>query len=121
MEADYICEVIYNGGLPRDSYLNSLPVVKFLERAGGIRLNRNVTFLVGENGTGKSTLLEAIAVAYGFNPEGGSRNFCFTTNDTHSVLWEHITLAKRRFPKETFFFYAILLRQKAPRWTASRP
>ena len=106
MEADYICEVIYNGGLPRDSYLNSLPVVKFLERSGGIRLNRNVTFLVGENGTGKSTLLEAIAIAYGFNPEGGSRNFCFTTNDTHSALWEHITLAKRRFPKDGFFLRA---------------
>ncbi|WP_425481541.1 hypothetical protein [Alkalibaculum sporogenes] len=25
-----------------------------------------------ENGTGKSTILEAIAVKYGFNPEGGS-------------------------------------------------
>jgi predicted ATPase len=38
-----------------------------------------VTFLVGENGSGKSTLIEAIAVAAGFNAEGGSRNFRFTT------------------------------------------
>jgi len=38
-------------------------------------LHPNVTFLIGENGTRKSTLLEAIAVEYGFNPEGGSKNF----------------------------------------------
>jgi len=38
---------------------------------GGIRLSKNVTFLVGENGVGKSTLVEGIAVAMGFNPEGG--------------------------------------------------
>jgi predicted ATPase len=38
-----------------------------------------VTFLVGENGSGKSTLIEAIAVAVGFNAEGGSRDFHFST------------------------------------------
>lgn len=30
-----------------------------------------VTYIVGENGMGKSTLMESIAVAWGFNPEGG--------------------------------------------------
>jgi predicted ATPase len=34
----------------------------------------DVTFFVGENGTGKSTVLEAIAVALGLPAEGGSRN-----------------------------------------------
>ncbi len=33
-----------------------------------------VTFFVGENGTGKSTLLEAVAELCGFNPQGGSRD-----------------------------------------------
>jgi hypothetical protein len=33
-----------------------------------------VTFLVGENGSGKFTLLEAIAECCGFNPKGGSRD-----------------------------------------------
>lgn len=59
-----------------------------------IELHPNVTFLVGENGTGKSTLLEAIAVAYGFNPEGGSKNFSFHTKETHSTLTESLRLVK---------------------------
>lgn len=37
----------------------------------------DVTFLVGENGTGKSTLVEAIALAIGFGPEGGTKNVRF--------------------------------------------
>ena len=45
-----------------------------------------VTFFVGENGSGKSTLLEAMAIACGFNPEGGTRNYRFSTFDSHSEL-----------------------------------
>jgi predicted ATPase len=48
-------------------------------------LHPRVTFFVGENGTGKSTLLEAIAVAEGFNAEGGSRHAMFKTKDTHNT------------------------------------
>mgnify|MGYP002709099156 CR=1 FL=1 len=59
-----------------------------------ISLTCPVTFFVGENGTGKSTLLEAIAVAYGFNPEGGTKNYSFSTYDSHSELCNAITLGK---------------------------
>lgn len=38
-----------------------------------LEMHPKVTFIVGENGTGKSTILEAIATSYGFNPEGGTR------------------------------------------------
>ncbi len=38
---------------------------------------RPITIIVGENGTGKSTLLEAIAVQSGFNVAGGNRNHGF--------------------------------------------
>jgi predicted ATPase len=38
---------------------------------------RPITIIVGENGTGKSTLLEAIAVQAGFNIAGGNRNHAF--------------------------------------------
>ncbi|HYP08026.1 MAG TPA: AAA family ATPase, partial [Bryobacteraceae bacterium] len=59
-----------------------------------LQLHRDVTFLVGENGTGKSTLLEAIAIAWGFNAEGGSRNFHFSTRASHSDLYRHLRLVR---------------------------
>jgi len=55
-----------------EEYPFCLPAVRHLDT---LTLHPAVTFIVGENGTGKSTLLEAIAVAWGFNPEGGTRNF----------------------------------------------
>ena len=48
------------------------------------RLAPGVTFLVGDNGSGKSTLVEAIAVAGGFNAEGGSQSFRFSTRASES-------------------------------------
>lgn len=104
--APYISEILYQDSLPGSSYLRSLPVIRYLEQNGTLPLSSNVTFFVGENGTGKSTLLEAIAVAYGFNAEGGSRNFTFSTNDTHSELWQHLTLAKRKRARDGFFLRA---------------
>ncbi len=88
------------------SYLAKLPAVKFLLEGGELDTSAPVTVFVGENGTGKSTLLEAIAVAFGFNPEGGSRNFDFSTASTHSELYEHLTLVKRAYPKDGFFLRA---------------
>ena len=54
----------------------------------------NDSYLKGENGSGKSTLLEALAVAHGFNPEGGTKNYVFSTHDTHSELCDAIRIAK---------------------------
>ena len=85
-----------------DAYLNSIPSLANLSL---LELTHPVTFLVGENGSGKSTLLEAIAVAFDFNPEGGSRNFSFSTTDTHSGLYRYLTLHKGPYrPKDGFFF-----------------
>lgn len=70
-------------------------------------LNPKVSFIIGENGTGKSTLLEAIAVAYGFNAEGGTRNFNFESRSTHSKLYQYIRLIKGfKKPKDGFFLRA---------------
>lgn len=102
----YVRDVLFNSNLNSRSYLCKLPMIKYLQKQGGISFSSAVTFFVGENGTGKSTLLEAIAVAYGLNAEGGSRNFNFSTNATHSELWEHITLAKTGFAKDSFFLRA---------------
>ena len=62
--------------------------------------------LVGENGTGKSTLLEAVAVACGFNAEGGTRNFDFSTRATHSPLHEYLTVGRTAYPRDGFFLRA---------------
>ena len=91
---------------PEESYLSQLPVVKNLLKIKELPLTSDVTFLVGENGTGKSTLLEAIAVSTGFNAEGGTRNFRFSTADTHSELNEYITVVKGFHPKDGFFLRA---------------
>ncbi|WHH61633.1 AAA family ATPase [Petroclostridium sp. X23] len=72
-----------------------------------LEFHPNVTFIVGENGTGKSTILESIAVAYGFNPEGGTKNFSFSSNNTHSDLYKHIKLVKGiKRPRDGFFLRA---------------
>ena len=85
-------------------YAADIPVIRHLSR---LEFSENVTFLVGENGSGKSTLLEGIAVAAGFNPEGGTLNFSFSTNDTHSGLYRALTLERGiRRPKDGYFLRA---------------
>jgi len=69
-----------------------------------LSFEKNITFFVGENGTGKSTLLEAIAVAYGFNPEGGSLNYRFSTYDSHSELYRALKMS-RGFRKPRFGYF----------------
>jgi predicted ATPase len=87
-----------------ESYITNLPVVSNLD---SLTLSSNVTFFVGENGSGKSTLLEAIAVNSGFNAEGGTRNFNFSSMETHSDLYKYITVVKSvKRPKDGFFLRA---------------
>ena len=87
-----------------DSYLGDIPAIAGL---GLLELHAPVTFLVGENGSGKSTLLEAVALALGFNPEGGSKNFSFSTRDTHSGLHNYLRLHRGPYrPKDGFFLRA---------------
>ncbi|KPU44248.1 chromosome partition protein Smc [Oxobacter pfennigii] len=86
------------------TYPYSLPAIKNLYT---LEIHPKVTFIVGENGTGKSTILEAIAASYGFNPEGGTKNFNFSTSDTHSGLYKYIKLVKGiKKPRDGFFLRA---------------
>lgn len=91
---------------PENSYLSELPVIKHLSKMERLSFLKPVTFLVGENGTGKSTLLEAIAVAVGFNPEGGGRNFTFSTNASHSTLWKYLDTVKSVSARDGYFLRA---------------
>jgi predicted ATPase len=87
-----------------EKYPFSIPAVRGLDELG---LDPKVTFLVGDNGTGKSTLIEAIAVAAGFNAEGGTKNFAFATRRSESELHRHLRLARSpRRARDGFFLRA---------------
>jgi predicted ATPase len=60
----------------------------------GFELAPGVTFLVGENGSGKSTVLEGIAEAFGFPAEGGTRNGGGRTRRSESPLGEWLKLER---------------------------
>ncbi len=49
-------------------------------------------------------MVEAIAINAGFNPEGGSRSFNFSTQDSHSVLFEDIQLIRTAYRNKDGFF-----------------
>lgn len=87
-----------------EDYIKVIPAIANLST---LKIEKGVTFIIGENGMGKSTLLEAIAIAYGFNPEGGSINFNFSSKDTHSNLYNVLKLVKGvKRPKDGFFLRA---------------
>lgn len=90
--------------IPEHSYLRDITALDGLTK---LAFSRNLTFFVGENGTGKSTLLEGIAVAYGFNPEGGTLNYRFSTYDDVSELGTAISFSRGfRRPASSYFFRA---------------
>jgi len=87
-----------------DVYPFSLPAVRALET---LPLHPKVTIFIGDNGTGKSTLLEAITVGLGLNAEGGSRNFNFSTRSSESSLAGALRLVRSvRRPRTGFFLRA---------------
>lgn len=67
------------------------PVAQLLR--DGLELSE-LTILVGENGVGKSTIIEAIAMTYGLSPEGGSTNPRPSDRPTESRLHERIRLVR---------------------------
>ncbi len=88
-----------------DRFPYNLPAVRLLKE---LSFHPKVTFLVGENGTGKSTLLEALAVCCDLNAEGGSRNFNFATRASHSSLDDCLRLSRfpGRSPADSYFLRA---------------
>jgi predicted ATPase len=87
-----------------NAYPYSIPAVREM---GHIELHADVTFFVGENGAGKSTVLEGIALALGYSPEGGTKNFKLSTAKSESPLHEVLRLARSfRTPKDGYFLRA---------------
>ncbi|MBW8761968.1 MAG: AAA family ATPase [Microbacterium sp.] len=79
--------------MPSSAWPTSIPAVAQVLREG-IDLSPGVTFLVGENGSGKSTIVEGVAIAYGLSPEGGSRQAMHSTRPTESLLSDWIRLQR---------------------------
>ena len=86
-----------------DKYPFNIGVVKNFEE---LSFKSPVTFLVGENGIGKSTFIEAIAVALGLPAEGGTENFRYETKNTTSELSKYIRVLTYNRPKTKFFLRA---------------
>lgn len=86
-----------------ENYPFTIDIVKNFE---SIEFQSPVTFLIGENGVGKSTFIEAIAVSCGLNAEGGSQNFRFSTQNTTSNLSDYLRIEMYNRPKTKFFLRA---------------
>jgi len=80
--------------------------IQAIKNLDEIKLTSPVSFFIGENGTGKSTLIEAIAISSGLNPEGGTQNFMFKTKNTHSELHKYIIIKKQGLPETKYFLRA---------------
>ena len=93
-----------NTELSRDEFPGNLPFVRTLD----IRFTNAVTFFVGENGSGKSTVMEAIAAVCGLPIAGGGRNELADTKAPHaqSELAPFVRGAFRRKPPDGYFFRA---------------
>ena len=86
-----------------DKYPFNMEIIKSFHE---LHFTSNVTFLIGENGTGKSTFLEALAISLKLNPEGGTQNFNFQTKNTHSNLHEYLNVNIYNVPETKFFLRA---------------
>jgi len=86
-----------------DAWPANIPAVRQLLDEG-LDLPAGVTMLVGENGAGKSTIVEAVAVAYGLPPEGGSNQGHHVTRPTESPLADWLTLERAPWAAKWGFF-----------------
>ncbi len=85
--------VVVNEYAERGRWPATIPAVaQMLDE--GLDLSPGVTLLIGENGTGKSSIVEAVAMAFGLSPEGGSRHSRHSTRATESDLWKWIQLQR---------------------------
>ena len=95
----------YGGDVDLDAFPFNVPAVRDLQQ---IEFHADVTFFVGENGSGKSTILEAIALALGFGVEGGPMSIqLLNTLGERSALARHIRTSRSfKRPKYGYFMRA---------------
>ena len=103
--APYLLRVrLKEPGVERDEFPFSIPIVRGLD----IEFSSAVTFFVGENGSGKSTVIEAIAALCRLPVSGGSRNELSGGHgpDVESPLAPALRPSFRKRPRDGFFLRA---------------
>jgi predicted ATPase len=90
-----------DGAVRSEEYPFNLPLIRALD----IEFTSPVTFFVGENGTGKSTVIEAIASLCRLPVSGGSRNELAGSHgpDGSSPLAPALRPSFRRRPPDAYF------------------
>src|SRR6516164_9182001 len=123
----------FDGGMPESGELDVRPVRAFLPRAGlqvdeslwpasvpamaqllreGLEVPAGLTVLVGENGSGKSTVIESLAEAYGLNPQGGSAQArLFRVRRSEPGVGGELTVVRGRRPRWSYFVRAETMSQ----------
>ncbi|WP_249274389.1 AAA family ATPase [Candidatus Enterococcus clewellii] len=100
----YLKSVLYRTPDNDDTFPFTLPILSDLEK---LVFDQPVTFLVGENGTGKSTVMELFAGLMGMNREGGSRNQIFSTYEESSTLIDACRpIRYPNHPRDNYFYRA---------------
>jgi predicted ATPase len=89
----------------------SVPAVAQLLREG-LELPAGLTVLVGENGSGKSTVVESLAEAYGLNPQGGSaQGQLFRVRDSEPGVGSGLTVVRGLRAPWSYFLRADTMSQ----------
>jgi predicted ATPase len=85
----------------------TVPAVAQLLR-DGLELSPGLTVLVGENGSGKSTIVELLAEACGLNPQGGSAMAqLFKTRHSEPGMGAHLIVERGPYrPRWSYFLRA---------------
>jgi len=88
-----------------DEFPFSIPAIQALEKR--FEFHPKVTFLVGENGMGKSTMLEGLADKWGFSSESGNRSKSLNFRSYETELARAIQLTRKNArPMDGFFLRA---------------
>lgn len=81
--------------------------IPFVRELGHLKFHPDVTFFAGENGSGKSTILEGIAIALAYGPEGGTKNVQLKTTESVSPLHRALRSAHSfKKPADGYFLRA---------------
>ena len=94
----------YNVSINENNFPFNLDVFKFFKSGSEINFNKSVTFFVGENGSGKTTFIEALCFKLGLNKFGGAKNFILNENEK-PILSDFLSLDKSLTKESDSFFF----------------